>query len=233
MTILYPKRTRTKLANKQKIIRVAINLFARKGYQASTQEEIAQDANLHLQTIYRHFRSKEELAIAAAELSVSDCNERFKNNFSQSNTFEIWRKWIKSSSSFLLSLGIGEEKRDRLCSASSLMNDNYLLIIYSGYEDLLTHYIAQDFCMDVKIDRLPRLVAGMLWNGNEAAMKRCAGKDTESNNLHNVNHVLAESLAVVDDIEAVFKGHIKLQRRSHELFSDTNSSSQFGPIGEC
>ena len=39
--------------------------------------------------------------------------------------------------------------------------------------------------------------------------------------------------SVVDDIEAVFKGHIKLQRRSHELFSDTHSSSQFGPIGEC
>ena len=225
MTILYPKRTRTKLANKKKIIRVAINLFARKGYQATTQEEIAQDANLHLQTLYRHFRSKEELAIAAADLSVSDCNERFENNFSQENTFEIWRKWIKASSSFLLSLGIGEEKRDRLCSASSLMNDNYLLIIYSGYEDLLTHYLAQDFGMDVKIDRLPRLVAGMLWNGNEAAMKRCAGKDTESNHLHDVNHVLAESLAVVDDIEGVFKSHIKLQRRPHQLVSDTHSSS--------
>ena len=90
-----------------------------------------------------------------------------------------------------------------------MMNDNYLLIVYSGYEDLLTEYLARDFQMDPKVDRLPRLVACMLWSGNEAIVKRCGGLDTGKDVLDDPEAVLAESLRAVDDIEKVFASYIK------------------------
>ena len=92
------------------------------------------------------------------------------------------------------------------------MNDSYLLIVYAGYENLLTEYLAQDFQMDAKAHRLPRLVACMLWSGNEAALKRCAGLDTENDILAINQAVVDESIGVIDDIEKLFSGYIQLKR---------------------
>ena len=48
----------------------------------------------------------------------------------------------------------------------------------------------------------------MLWSGNEAAVKRCAGLARGQDTLMDVNSVLAESVGVVDDIEAVFGSYV-------------------------
>ena len=92
------------------------------------------------------------------------------------------------------------------------MHDNYLLAINASYEDILTEYLSKDFDMDVKTERLPRLVACMLWSGNEAAMKRCAGLDTSNDVLNDSKAVIAESIAVVDDAEMIFSSYMKYQR---------------------
>ena len=89
------------------------------------------------------------------------------------------------------------------------MNDNFLLIVYSGYEDILTEYLAKDFQLDPKHDHLPRLVASFLWSGNEVSMKRCAGLDTDKDVLNDDEAVLAASLKVIDDVENIFEGYIK------------------------
>ena len=92
------------------------------------------------------------------------------------------------------------------------MHDNYLLAINASYEDILTEYLSKDFDMDVKTERLPRLVACMLWSGNEAAMKRCAGLDTSIDVLSDNKAVIAESIAVVDDAEMIFSSYMKYKR---------------------
>jgi hypothetical protein len=76
----------------------------------------------------------------------------------------------------------------------------------------LAEYLAKDFEMDPKIDRLPRLVACMLWSGNEAAMKRSAGLDTAKNILDFNDTLLTESLSVIDDVEKIFSSYIKSPR---------------------
>lgn len=42
----------------------AIDLFASKGYEETTLESIAKKAGLHVQTLYRHFPTKSDLAAA-------------------------------------------------------------------------------------------------------------------------------------------------------------------------
>ena len=212
----YPRRTEKKRQSRAQLINAANTLFARKGYQHTKLDEVADEAGLHVQTLYRHFKSKEELAAAAAEVLLNDCRAHFDNSASDRSTFEIWRAWITRTVSYLASLGFGEHKRRQLRSVSSLMNDYFLLAVYSGYEDLLTEYLALDFRMNPKHSRLPRLVACMLWSGNEAAVKRCAGLDRGHDTLMDDSSLLAESVGVVDDVEAVFASYVHLPRTAPE-----------------
>lgn len=92
------------------------------------------------------------------------------------------------------------------------MNDNFLLIVYSGYEDLLTEYLARDLQVDKKYDRLPRQIAAFLCSNNEAAMKRCAGLDTGEDVLDDLEAVLEASVGVIDDAEKIFSHLIKAPR---------------------
>ncbi|MGI9313576.1 MAG: TetR/AcrR family transcriptional regulator [Luminiphilus sp.] len=212
MSVEYPIRTKKKNLNREKLLVAATTLFSRNGYVDSTLDQVASEAGLHVQTLYRHFKTKDELAIAAAEITIRDCRARFEKDFPKLSAFQIWRGWISDSVLLLTSLGLGDHKRQQLRFSSSLMNDNFLLIIYSGYEDILTEYLARDFELNPQKYPLPRLVACMLWSGNEAAMKRCAGLDTEKDLLGSNKFVLDESLKVISEVEKAFSGYVKTPR---------------------
>ena len=212
MSVKYPKRTLKKNLNREKLIVAATLLFSRNGHHGTTLDEVAAEAGVHVQTLYKHFKTKEELVTASADIVIADCRALFEDKFASHSTFEIWREWIEKSVTYLTNLGLRESKKQQLRSASSLMNDSYLLIVYAGYENVLTEYLARDFMMDRKTHRLPRLVACMLWSGNEAAMKRCAGLDTAKDILAVNQSVIKESIGAIDDIEKLFSGYIKLPR---------------------
>jgi hypothetical protein len=63
--------------------------------------------------------------------------------------------------------------------------------------------------MDPKTNHLPRLVASILWAGNEMALKRCAGLDTGEDLLNDAEAIVKESVAVIDDIEKTFASYIR------------------------
>ena len=212
MSVKYPKRTHKKNLNREKLATAAVITFSRNGYPNTPLKEVADYAGVHVQTLYKQFKNKEELALAAAELATRDVRALFEENFSTKSTFEIWRDWIRSSVSYLTNLGLGENKKQALHTPSSLMHDNYLIAINASYENILTEYLSKDFNMDVKTERLPRLVACMLWSGNEAAMKRCAGLDTSLDVLSDSEAVIAESIAMVDDTEKIFSSYIQYIR---------------------
>ena len=209
MTIEYPKRTEKKNKNRELLLDAADRLFATKGYQHTTLTDVAEKAGLHVQTLYKHFKNKDELASASATTAIGHLIEHFDGAREDQTTFDVWRAFISDSLTGLLPMGIGEHKRDQLRSASSMMNDTFLLIVYSGYEDVLTEHLALDFQMGPDKHHLPRLVACMLWGGNEVALKRCAGLDTGDDVLNDASAILEESLAVVDEIENIFASYIK------------------------
>ena len=76
----------------------------------------------------------------------------------------------------------------------------------------MTEYLARDFDLNPEQCPLPRLVACMLWSGNEAAMKRCAGLDTEKDVLGSNKGVLDESLKVISEVEKAFSRYAKTLR---------------------
>ena len=50
---------------RDRLLSAAVDLLCRKGYRGATTREIAQEAGVTEVTLYRHFRSKEELFVAA------------------------------------------------------------------------------------------------------------------------------------------------------------------------
>ena len=212
MAISYPKRTLKKSINRDKLLATTTLLFSRKGYPHTTLDAVAAEAGVHVQTLYKHFKNKEELAVAAADLVTRDLEKRFEEKFASRSTFKIWHSWVKASVSHITQLGFGEYKKQALHTSTSLIHDNYLLIIYASYENILTEYLGKDFQLDLKTNRLPRLVACMLCSGNEAALKRCAGQDTDEDVLEYNERVISESLAVIDDVEKIFASYVKYPR---------------------
>ena len=186
--------------------------LARKDLGTKGEEREKSSVRIGLKRLLPTFKNKEELALVAAEVATRDLKNRFHENFPSKSTFQIWRDWIESSVSYLSNLGFGEYKKQALKSSISLMNDNYLLAINASYENILTEYLSKDFQMNVKTERLPRLVACMLWSGNEAAMKRCAGLDTSNNMLNDNKKIISESIGVVDEVEQIFSSYIKYPR---------------------
>lgn len=206
--VQYPRRKEKTQQIREGLVTTAATMFSRKGYQHTTLAEIAAEADVHVQTLYRHFKSKDELAVAAASVSLNDCRAHFEDAPKDQSAFQIWRAWIRRTVTYLASLGFTEQKKEQLLAPSSLMDDKYLIIIYSGYEDLLTEYLARDFQLDPKHSRIPRLAACMLWSGNEAAIKRCAGLDRGVDTLADGDSLLDESLGVVDDVEKLFASYL-------------------------
>ena len=83
MPTKYPKRTLKKNLNREKLIVVATQLFSRNGHQSTTLDEVATEAGVHVQTLYKHFKTKEELVTASAEIVVTDCRARFEDEVSE------------------------------------------------------------------------------------------------------------------------------------------------------
>jgi len=63
-------------AKNRQIIDVAIDLFAEKGFQQTTMQEIAETAGVGKGTIYRFYESKEDLVSSLVEFSIKDITEQ-------------------------------------------------------------------------------------------------------------------------------------------------------------
>lgn len=70
-----PSDTELQERRRREILLAAIDLFARKGFQRTEVQEIADAAGVAKGTVYRYFESKEALFLAAADLSMRELAE--------------------------------------------------------------------------------------------------------------------------------------------------------------
>jgi len=64
----FGRRTRRRQQTHQSILDAAHRLFAERGYEHTKLIDIADAADLHLQTLYRHFNCKHELVTANTQV---------------------------------------------------------------------------------------------------------------------------------------------------------------------
>lgn len=73
-------RKRTVRDSKAKISNVALNLFTRKGIKGTTTKEIAKEAGIAEGTIYKYFKSKDDLAFELFTTKMDSFKEKLLEN---------------------------------------------------------------------------------------------------------------------------------------------------------
>lgn len=90
---------------RDQLVETALTLFAKQGYHATGIDKILADAGVAKMTLYKHFKSKEELILAVLRLR----DERFRNHFMRAVErrgqsarerilvmFDVLKEWITS-----------------------------------------------------------------------------------------------------------------------------------------
>jgi AcrR family transcriptional regulator len=201
----YPLRERRKSRTRSALISAAGELFLELGYDGTTLEAIAQRAELHVQTLYRHFPNKESLALAADW----DLLARFKDALHKRDPdqpfLEFWRAWVvrraeQALERFPATFLQRVQDRERLPDLAG-----QALAVWNEYLELLTKCLAQDMGVNVRTNRYPRLFAAMLWGGNHSAVRRWAESGGKQKLVKEVG-------GVVDDVARLLELWQRAQR---------------------
>jgi AcrR family transcriptional regulator len=195
MAARFPIREQRKAQTHEKLLRSAAELFASKGYEATTLEEVADNAGLHVQTLYRHFPTKQDLATAGDQALLDRFRAAIVDPGRGNTTFEFWRDWVEQAAQWVMRDG-GDNYRRYLRSSAGLPAVAVRLkAILDEYEDLLTESLTREFAPCADRVSSARLVAGMLLAGNSYAL-RCYAREKVD--------LVKEVVAVTRSVEAMF-----------------------------
>jgi AcrR family transcriptional regulator len=154
------KRQRARL----QAIEVASRIFRERGYQATSLEEIANEADMSVSSLLRYFGGKERLALARH----IDHLEAFRRHLADESkpTLERWRAFIIDQAASLRSFDSYHEERKLIVSEPGLLR--LLSRIQLDQQDELAVAFAREGGVDPEDDLHGRLLAALLIAGNEA-----------------------------------------------------------------
>jgi AcrR family transcriptional regulator len=151
-------RERKKQRTRETIARAAHELFAERGYHATTLPDIAEAADVSTRTIFAYFPSKEDILFSDFPIMKEALAQALDERPEGEDALETVRKFILSLHEF--------EKTDldvqmRLCIESDETLRNHLRARLAALEELIAPAIAKD--LDASDDDLrPQVVAASL-----------------------------------------------------------------------
>jgi AcrR family transcriptional regulator len=157
-------RSRKQRRAREEAARVASRLFRERGYDATSLEEIADQAEMSVSSLLRYFGSKERLALARHV----DHLEAFRSHLAAEGkpTIERWRSFIVDQTSSLQSFDTYHQERQLIVSVPALLR--LLSRIQLDQQDELAAAFAAEAGLDPEEDLYGRLLAALLVAGNEA-----------------------------------------------------------------
>jgi AcrR family transcriptional regulator len=90
-------RDRKKTQTRRLILKCSEALFRKRGFAATTLEDIARKAGVHKQTVLRYFGSKEEIALAFRQVALHNFKKGLLDPDRQVGVLEYWRDFIEAS----------------------------------------------------------------------------------------------------------------------------------------
>ncbi|NNF16518.1 MAG: TetR/AcrR family transcriptional regulator [Gammaproteobacteria bacterium] len=194
----FPLREKRKAATRRSLIKSAQALFATQGYENTTLEAIAEHAGLHVQTLYRHFSNKLELAAAGGEDFLDRFREAITDPQRTDTTFEFWREWVRSTTTEITKNDGGRQYREFLLQLFGPPTiSSQIIRIAQQYQDLLTESLAKDFDEPAEALGTARLVAIMLWGANAHVLRLHATQADYD--------LVAGVVEVIDSVEKHFR----------------------------
>ena len=163
-----PSRRSRKLQTRAALIQASVELIAELGYAETTLEAVAERANLHVQTLYRHFPSKELLAVAPEQDSLDLFKAAVRQKDPELPFTSFWREWAAMSAD-TTQTRYRELHLQRMRSLQTPAVMSQFHALANEYLDLLENGLADELPLDPKTSHYPRLFAAMLWEGNHHA----------------------------------------------------------------
>ena len=167
-----------KTDSKVRIIKAAAELFEEYGYEDATLEAIADSAGLHVQTLYRHFEKKHDLAFALMFDNLRHFEEFFAMRTSDS--LHAWREWVERNANYVI------KQKQALWNSAAIRTSTSYLMYWHQYETVLAEGIAEDMGVEAADDLRPMLIACMLVSSNRhtACEFAKAGKNHRKSHVH-------------------------------------------------
>jgi AcrR family transcriptional regulator len=151
-------RARKKLATRTALIATARRLFAEKGYENTTLEEICEEVQIHVTTFFSYFESKEELAFARTLEMLDSFHRHMEERPDGSDVMTVWWK-------FLYDFGLrarGEEHAIMVRLENTPALRNRYANIVRQYEEGLARALALEAGVDPVKDLYSQLLAATL-----------------------------------------------------------------------
>jgi AcrR family transcriptional regulator len=145
-------------------IEVASRIFRERGFDETSLEDIANEAEMSVSSLLRYFGSKERLALA----HHIDHLESFRRHLADDSTpvLERWRAFIVDQASTMRSFDSYADERQLIVSVPGLLR--LLSRIKLDMQDELAAAFASEAGVDLDEDLYGRLLAALLVAGNEA-----------------------------------------------------------------
>jgi TetR/AcrR family fatty acid metabolism transcriptional regulator len=171
---------------RERILRAAVKVFARKGFYATRVSEIAKAAGVADGTIYLYFENKDDVLVSIFELYLGKLIDVLRREVEATTSVEEKLRRIVE-----LQLGLLEGQRDlaevvtvNLRQSSRLLKQ-YAAPRFKQYLEVLASVISEGQKAGVlRADLNPRIIARALWGGLDGlALTWALGGDAEPGSL--------------------------------------------------
>ncbi|HEX2040790.1 MAG TPA: helix-turn-helix domain-containing protein [Acidimicrobiales bacterium] len=189
-------RQRKKDRTRARLIEVSQRLFAEQGYDATTLEQIGDEAEVSVPTLLVYFESKERLALTPDYDSLAEFQARVRDPDRTLSTIELWREHVRQ--------GVPPGRQAQraylryfrfLGSSPALVRGTLALL--QQYEDTIAEGLAVDYGTDPRGDLATRLLAASLTFGNQTVVRHWLANGGKGD-------LAADCLAVIDFVVANF-----------------------------
>jgi AcrR family transcriptional regulator len=194
-------RERKKQQTRETIARVALHLFAERGYEHTTLADIADAADVSKRTIFAYFQSKEDILFCDEPSMVERFREKLEQRPSGVTTVDAIRDFLAASSV------ADEEARLR----KKIISSNEALRLSqrarsASLEQVLADSIAKDLDAGPG-DVIPRLVAASMTAAFTTVRDRLEAESGEP-----ISH--EQTMGILDEVLEFLRGGVEaLQRR--------------------
>lgn len=198
----FPRRTARRENTRKQIIKAAARLFQRIGYGSTTMNAIADAADVHVTTLFTHFKSKHDLAACTNDATLERLERLIAVSIGEKPFFTFFREIVMDFAGRL------EGERDPDATVwSELERDPDLALAWATYEHrqvvMLAGYVAAEYGLS-NGDYRPMLVSSLMVSASWEAHRRWSG-DTKRLNLER------ETLTALDVAEAMARSALAAQ----------------------
>ena len=192
-------RERKKQKTRDTIVKVALELFAERGYEQTTIAEIAEAAEISPRTIFAYFPSKEDILFCDLPETQERLAQALRERPEGATALDALRDFIAGS----LSPDRNELLRKRILASDETLRRNERARL-APFEQLMVEAIAEDLHAGPD-DIRPQIVAAALIAAFSAIQDRDPAAPPESFSPE-------QAMAVIDDVMGFLRGGLDALR---------------------